>query len=282
MQLPLFRRPGEQRTRGQAMVEFALILPLLVLLLVMSIDFGRVFFGWIALQNATRIAADTAAQRANAWPSADGNLEIEWREDYESLITEDLQNANCAFPTPHPDPVFTNANPGAPGDTGDHDFGDLVTVSLECEFSLITPLAEGLFGGPIQLTAEATFAINGLVVVGVPDAPPAAPQPCVAPDAEFDTDPPPAASGRVIGSTSPFEVSFTNTTPDNPLCPNTYLWERRTEGGPWSSIGTGTTVEDESFTDVPGSGSTDYEVRLTVTNSLGTDSETIDVWVTAP
>ena len=68
------------------MVEFALILPLLALLLIMAIDFGRVFFGWIALQNATRIAADTASQRANAWPSADGT-EIGWRDDYETFIT---------------------------------------------------------------------------------------------------------------------------------------------------------------------------------------------------
>ncbi len=140
------------------MVEFALILPLLALLLVMAVDFGRVFFGWIALQNATRIAADTASQRANAWPSADGNLEIEWRDDYETFITQDLQAANCDFPTPHPDPVFTNANAGDPDDDGDHDFGDLVTVRLECEFSLITPLAESMLGGPVQMVAESTFA----------------------------------------------------------------------------------------------------------------------------
>ena len=136
------------------MVEFALILPLLALLLVMAVDFGRVFFGWVALQNATRIAADTASQRANAWPSADGNLEIEWRDDYETFITQDLTAANCDFPTPHPDPVFFNANAGEPDDSGDHDFGDTVTVSLECEFSLITPLAEAILGGPVQMVAD--------------------------------------------------------------------------------------------------------------------------------
>jgi hypothetical protein len=281
MKLPNFRGPSTRRSRGQAMVEFAIILPLLVLLLVMCIDFGRVFFGWIALQNATRIAADTAAQRANAWPSADGNLEIEWREDYERYITEDLQNANCTYPTPHPEPVFTNANPGAPGDTGDHDFGDLVTVSLHCEFSLITPLAENLFGGPIQLTAHSTFAINGLVVVGVPDAPPPAPPACQAPQAEFDTEPARSGGGRVNGGTSPFLVSFSSTTPDSPDCPNTYLWERRTGTGPWSTVGNGADLEDESFTDTPGGGATNYEIRLTVTNTLGTDSESVIVRVTA-
>ena len=37
------------------------MLPILALLLVMAVDFGRVFFGWVALQNAARIGADYAA-----------------------------------------------------------------------------------------------------------------------------------------------------------------------------------------------------------------------------
>ena len=39
--------------RGQALVEMAIILPVLVLLLLLAVDFGRVFFGWIALNNAS-------------------------------------------------------------------------------------------------------------------------------------------------------------------------------------------------------------------------------------
>ena len=264
------------------MVEFAIILPLLALLLVMAVDFGRVFFGWIALQNATRIAADTASQRANAWPSADGNLEIEWRDDYETFITQDLQAANCSFPTPHPDPVFTNANAGDPDDTGDHDFGDLVTVRLACTFSLITPFANNFFGGPIQLASESTFAINGLVVVGVPDPPPPPPEPCVTPVASFDTDPARSGGGRVNGDFSPFTVDFTSTTDDtNPDCPITYLWERRnaSTGGTFSTVGTNDELLDVVFVDAPGGGATNYEIRLTVTNSIGTDNEVVTVRV---
>ena len=60
MKLPL-SSPARAQPRGQALVEFALILPLLVLLLLLAIDFGRVFFGWVALNNAARIAANEAA-----------------------------------------------------------------------------------------------------------------------------------------------------------------------------------------------------------------------------
>jgi Flp pilus assembly protein TadG len=256
------------------MVEFAMVLPLLALLLVMSIDFGRVFFGWIALQNATRIAADTASQRANAWPNAQGNQEIEWRDDYETFITQDLTAANCDFTTPHPAPVFTDTN----GDTNNdgvltNDFGDLATVRLECEFALITPLAEGVLGGPVRMAAESTFTVNGLVVVGVPDPPPPPPEPCTIPVASMDTDPDTSGGGRVNGSVSPFTVDFESTTDDsNADCPLTYLWERRTlPSGTFTTVGTNNELLDQVFTDAPGGGATSYEIRLTVTNSLGSD-----------
>ena len=258
------------------MVEFAIVLPIMALLLVMAIDFGRVFFGWVALQNAARIAADTASQRADAWPTASGDEEEDWRDDYETFITQDLQAANCEFPLPHPDPTFTNANLGDPDDKGDHDFGDLVTVRLECDFSLITPLAGGILGDPIHLEAESTFSINGLVVVGVPDPPPPPPEPCTAPVASFTTNPAPSGGGRVNGSSSPFIVDFTSTTPDTEDCPiDTYVW---TVDG--VQVGTDPELLNHPFTDAPGGGPTNYVVLLTVTSDDGTDDQTITVRVT--
>lgn len=53
------RLPGE---RGQTMVEFAMILPLLLLVLLGILEFGRLFYGFNTLQNAVRYAADTASK----------------------------------------------------------------------------------------------------------------------------------------------------------------------------------------------------------------------------
>ncbi|MBC8333209.1 MAG: pilus assembly protein, partial [Anaerolineae bacterium] len=47
-----FKKP---RTRGQAMVEFIIALPLLLLLLFGIIEFGRLVFSWMAVQNAARL-----------------------------------------------------------------------------------------------------------------------------------------------------------------------------------------------------------------------------------
>ena len=41
-------------SRGQSLVEFALVLPLFVLLLVGVFDLGRAFFAYIAISNAAR------------------------------------------------------------------------------------------------------------------------------------------------------------------------------------------------------------------------------------
>jgi len=52
-----FRRPR----RGQSMVEFALILPLLLAFVGASVDMARVFQAWMTLEGATRDAAEMAA-----------------------------------------------------------------------------------------------------------------------------------------------------------------------------------------------------------------------------
>ena len=47
--------------RGQSLVEFGLMLPVLVLLVLGAIDFGRVFFAYVSVTNSARNGADYAA-----------------------------------------------------------------------------------------------------------------------------------------------------------------------------------------------------------------------------
>src|SRR5436190_7967537 len=62
-----FSRPNSARLeehrprRGQTLVEFALTLPLLLLLMFGIIEFGRIFQAWVTLQNAARTAARYAS-----------------------------------------------------------------------------------------------------------------------------------------------------------------------------------------------------------------------------
>jgi hypothetical protein len=59
-QTPL--RPEADRTRGQSLVEFALVLPLLLVFLLGIADFGRVFASGITMEAIARDAAEAAAQ----------------------------------------------------------------------------------------------------------------------------------------------------------------------------------------------------------------------------
>ena len=57
---------GRHRQKGQNLVELALVLPLLLLLLAGIVDFGRAFYGFIALENAAREGARYAAAHVNS------------------------------------------------------------------------------------------------------------------------------------------------------------------------------------------------------------------------
>jgi Flp pilus assembly protein TadG len=61
------RRHGQghrQRRRGQALVEFALVVPVMLLILLIAVDFGRLFFAHISNVNAAREGANYAAAHA--------------------------------------------------------------------------------------------------------------------------------------------------------------------------------------------------------------------------
>ena len=65
---------GSRSARGQAMVEFALVLPLLMVLLLGIADFGRIFTAGITLEAATRDGAEAAAlERLRVKPTTPGD-----------------------------------------------------------------------------------------------------------------------------------------------------------------------------------------------------------------
>lgn len=75
--LPSARFAPDQAARGQSLVEFALVLPLLLILLLGIADFGRIFTAAIASEAAVRNAAEAAAleyMQLDGQDSTPGNL----------------------------------------------------------------------------------------------------------------------------------------------------------------------------------------------------------------
>lgn len=155
---------------GQALVETAILLPVLLILLLGAIDFGRAFFGWVNLHQAVRIGANYAATHPN--------MDATERDRYEALVEGDLIDLNCAIDSIIPNPTYTTPDGtpiAAPG------LGDYATLTLHCDFSPITPLADVFFGEPIAMSATSTFPIReGCINCPEVDPvdPPAAPLQC--------------------------------------------------------------------------------------------------------
>ena len=175
-----FRRPGSQRirdphhrSRGQSVVELALILPVLLLLVVIALDFGRLFLGWIALNNMARVGADFAATHPDAdWTSSTDSDVLEYRQ----LIASNADVINCTLrQAPPPGPAEAPPNP-----TYDltREVGDTVRVSLDCWFKVLTPVVETVTGSWVKMSASSAYPITyGCLADCPPAGPPATPPP---------------------------------------------------------------------------------------------------------
>jgi Flp pilus assembly protein TadG len=127
----LKRFSGRPRKRedGQSLVEFALVIPIFLLVLFAIVDFGMAFHAWITVTNSAREGARVGAVRAS---SAD--IEQRVRDTATSL---DQANLSVGI---------TNAG-GLPGES--------VVVDVSYDYSLMTPLADLLnmvSGGTIPAT----------------------------------------------------------------------------------------------------------------------------------
>lgn len=135
------------RNRGQALVEFALILPIFLLLALAAIDLGRVFYSQITVTNAARAGAMTAAADPGSWiggaPCSAANKVMcsaikEAVGSFVTVGTADVTRSctgGCA----------TGANPA-----------NTVTISVTGQFTLATPLLAMFTGGTtINLRADA-------------------------------------------------------------------------------------------------------------------------------
>lgn len=254
-----------KRTRGQSVVEFALVVPVLLLLTLTAIDFGRVFLGWVNLQQMTRIAANEAAEHASAWAVPGPADPTGYKAKYKAKVNNDARLINCTLPNPLPDPILgAGVQLGAP-----------VTVGLSCQFNLITPIIANIMGGTILVTAETTYPVKEGVVATVPGggAPIVAP-----PVAKF--------VGSPQSGWSNLTVNFSN---DSTGAPTSRTWNFNvapsstgTGSGsvsPPNSLSAGPQTVTYTCTGAPGDTCT-WGVTLQVANAGGSHTETKADYIT--
>ena len=114
--LKLIRARRKNGEKGQALVEFTLLVPIFLLLLFAIVDFGMGFYSWITVTNAAREGARLGVVLAT-------EQQIEDRV-YQAA---DLPNESTQMTV-----TVTNAQ-GQPGES--------VVVKVDYDYDLITPLA---------------------------------------------------------------------------------------------------------------------------------------------
>jgi PKD repeat protein len=237
---------ARRRARGQSMVEFALVLPILFVLLLISIDFGRVYLGYINVQNMARIAANEAATNPEGWLNADPTVIASYRQQ----ILEDARAINCDIPMSN-GTLDASANPDFTGSN----VGDTATVRITCDFGVITPVISNIVGGTVQVGGEATFPVRtGMIANGG-----ATGGGIEKPAADFYADP----DTVTIGTPIKFHYS------GGGGAPTTFLWQFNDYV---TNALVDSSTDQDPLIDFPTSGA--YNVTLKVGNAAGYDTIT--------
>jgi hypothetical protein len=134
------------------MIEMAFILPVLLLLVVGTFEFGRLFFMQLTLQNAVREASRFTVT---------GNV----LEDPDNPGTPLTRTQSIVYRISQVAPGFnvqpgqvTIVGPGGSGDPGGP--GDVVTIRVDYDVELLTPLIAPLFPGGVHHVRISMIAKN--------------------------------------------------------------------------------------------------------------------------
>ncbi len=270
-------------SRGQALVELALILPVLLVLFASALDLGRLYYSQITISNAAKEGALEASRNPTSFDStrdcdATTNRVIclvinETKGSLISVAPGDV--ALACDPTPCPtSPVI----------------GDTVEVTVTADFMLVSPILSVFFGGqtvPISSSSIAQIGVAPQLVAAATPTPTPIPTPTPTPDPAATPTPTPTPVATPTPTPTPVCVVptvtgniginpgsgqslkgsgtlFTMTAPKvdpQPGCPFTYTW----------SFGDGASASGEEVTHryaKAGTGATkSYTVTLVISAS---------------
>ena len=290
----LGRFRGRSRSRGQSIVELALILPVLMLLVASTLDLGRMFYSQITITNAAREGAYEAAYNpTNFQANAPCN------KDLNRVMCRVLSESKGSFVTVDKADVALACTPTCA--TG---IGNNVKVTVLGHFKLLTPIMAPFFGGSdvtINSSASAQIITEPPMAAAVPTATPTptpspspsptpsptpaptagptasptpspsptpTPVPCFAPVAHFTVSP----SGGFKNSTV---FSFTDTSTNMPVgsCGTVWSWNFGDGNGQGNGAGTSTS-RNPTYTYSKSSTNPGFTVTLAVSNSQGSSIAT--------
>jgi Flp pilus assembly protein TadG len=181
-------RERTRASRGQALVEFALVAPVMLLVLLLAVDFGRLFFSYVSVNNAAREGAYHAAIHAadhdydqtsfefGVTRAAISEANVQGQGGEGSLTVTAPRCFEPATDTPLACDVAANFAGGT---------GNRVSVTASRPFTFLTPVIGEVVGGQLTLSASATApvmnpAVTQILAIATPTPVPT-PTPVVTP-----------------------------------------------------------------------------------------------------
>ena len=163
---PISARYRRARHRGQALVELALILPVMLFLLLGALDLGRVFYANITVSSGAKEAALRASSGNNDAVAAAVN------ESQGGFVTVNAGNVTI---------VYSDATNKC---SKTATFGSTVTATVTTPFQAITPYVGAVIGGQtISVSGVATAHCAVLpVAIAIPNPTPTPTSMCTVPN----------------------------------------------------------------------------------------------------
>jgi hypothetical protein len=166
------RRAQRLRERAQSLVEFALVLPILLFLMVGVIDLARVYMSMLSVESAAREAADYGAFGSQKWTESvvsstpDGTeAQMERRACVAASNLPEYQgpDTDCANPrfsyalSTDRGATWTAYDPGLGCDDPGREPPCWVKVTLQYDFRLLVPIHIEALGTQFGLPESITF-----------------------------------------------------------------------------------------------------------------------------
>jgi Flp pilus assembly protein TadG len=237
MHLPGLLNRRRPRSRGQSLAEFALILPVFLVILSTAIDLGRMAYARVTIANVAREASFQAAQTPTSYQAGQA-----CNTATNMVICRGLLESKGSVVTVNPADIILTCTPDCSSV-----MGNTVSVKAVGRFNLLTPVMAAFFGtSTISFSSTSINQINALPAAAT-SAPTAVPTatltaaPTAAPTATSSAgaSPTPTAAPTIScasvsagftyskspsSNKSPVTVTVTDTTTYNPLCPTVWSW----------------------------------------------------------
>src|SRR4051812_43606772 len=136
--LRLLVERARPRSRGQAIVELAIVLPVILVLLAAGADLARIFHSQVAIESAARAGALEASSHPTSFQSGQA-CNTTTNRVMCAVITE----STGSFFTIAPADVSLSCTPSPCAEA----LGNTVSVSVAGHFSMLTPILSVFFGG---------------------------------------------------------------------------------------------------------------------------------------